>query len=218
MLFAFQVRLSPFRVEYQCVSASSAFQSTCWSRSATLGGDVAALLADVRSATPGRRERLAARLVLILAPVLALLDLPDRAPADEPDPIQASGGIATFVERFLADDLGSPLALRDVAAQVNISVLSLTRRYRRETGVSVMTRLLDLRMRRAAELLQAGEVSVKGAGIAVGISDASYFCRCFRRAFGRSPGRFAARRMTPGPNQLAEIGDTRTTSSRDVRP
>lgn len=155
--------------------------------------DVAALLADAASTQPGRRERLAARLILLLAPALALLDLPEPAPAARAVPAVARApDLAPFVERFLADNLAAPLTLEDVAAQLNLSVPTLTRRFRQETGESVMARLHGLRLRQAADLLRAGTTSVKEAGAAVGIPEPSYFCRCFRRAFGVSPRRFAA--------------------------
>jgi AraC-like DNA-binding protein len=50
-----------------------------------------------------------------------------------------------------------------------------------------MTRLLELRMGRAAELLREGRLSVKQIAAAVGIPEPSYFCRCFRKAYGCTP-------------------------------
>ncbi|MBF0244254.1 MAG: helix-turn-helix transcriptional regulator [Planctomycetes bacterium] len=77
---------------------------------------------------------------------------------------------------------------------MSVSVPTLTRRFRSETGVSVMERLQDLRMRRAVELLMEGRLSIKQVGASVGIREGSYFCRCFRQAFGCSPGSYAAAR------------------------
>ncbi len=162
-----------------------------WPVNPEIDRDLQALLAEAASALPGRRERLAARLVLLLAPALARLDLPERpGPAVSPATAPRASGIASFVERFLADNLAEPLTLEDVAAQLNLSVPTLTRRFRQETGESVMARLQGLRLRHAADLLRAGAASVKEVGAAVGIPAPSYFCRCFRRAFGQSPRRF----------------------------
>jgi len=163
-----------------------------WPRNPGLCRQVRELLAETDSTAPGRRERLAARLTLLLAPALALLDLPGLAQTAVSTGGDDAPGIASFVERFLADNLAEPLELEDVAAQFNLSVPTLTRRFRRETGESVMARLQGMRLRHAAELLRAGVLSVKEVGVAVGIPEPSYFGRCFRRAFGASPGRFKA--------------------------
>lgn len=149
------------------------------------------LLAETVTTAPGRRERLASRLVLMLAPALGLCELPEHSPAPGPTTVPPARDIAAFVERFLADNLSAPLALEDVAAQLNVSVPTLTRRFRSETGTSVMERLQGLRLRRATELLQAGALSIKEIGAAVGIPEPSYFCRCFRQAFGCSPRHFS---------------------------
>ena len=163
---------------------------TAWPAHPAWTGAVRELLAETVTATPGRRERLGARLVLTLAPVLALCALPEQVANFSPVAETPERDIAAFVNRFLADNLSEPLALEDVAAQLNVSVPTLTRRFRQETGSSVMSRLQDLRLRRAAELLQAGAHSVKQVGAAVGITEPSYFCRCFRQAFGCSPRQF----------------------------
>lgn len=163
-----------------------------WPTTPDMGDAVHSLLAETVSSAPGRHERLVARLTLLLSPALGLFALPERPPSLAPVAGPTPRDIATFVERFLADNLAEPLALEDVAAQLNVSVPTLTRRFRHETGASVMARLQDLRLQRAADLLRAGELSVKQIGAAVGIPEPSYFCRCFRHAFGCSPTRFAS--------------------------
>jgi len=151
------------------------------------------LLTDAMSSTPGRKERLTARLILLLAPALALLDLPEQ-PVPARSAAHAEGQRLTpLIEKFLVDNIAEPLTLSDVAAQFNLSVPTLTRRFRDESGSSVMARLQDIRMRHAADLLRARTLSVKEVGAAVGIPETSYFCRRFQMAFGRSPGRFSAK-------------------------
>ncbi len=163
----------------------------CWPMNPALHREARELLDETTSRVPGRRERLAARLTLLMAPLLALLDLPDRRPVAPSSGSVTASGIATFVESFLADNLTKPLALEDVAAQLNLSVPTLTRRFRRETGDAVIARLHGMRLRLAADLLRNGALSVKEVGAAVGIPEPSYFCRRFRLAFGHSPRRFA---------------------------
>ena len=162
-----------------------------WPRLAALAEIMQELLAETVSTAPGRQERLAARLILLLAPALALFALPEEPlpPSQRPGPMVCD--ITPFVEQFLIDNLAEPLALEDVAAQLSVSVPTLTRRFRQATGNSVMARLQELRMQCAAELLHTSTLSVKQVAAKVGIPEPSYFCRCFRHAFGCSPRCFA---------------------------
>ena len=57
-----------------------------------------------------------------------------------------------------------------------------------EAGASFTMRLLELRLRRAAELLALpGERRISDAAFECGFNDLSYFNRCFRRRFGLTP-------------------------------
>lgn len=145
---------------------------------------------EADTTTPGRPERLSARLILLLAPILGLLDLPDHRESRAVDADDESLEFAGFVERFLADNLAEPLNLEDVAAQFNVSVPTLTRRFHLQSGLSVMARLQAMRMQQAVDLLRTTPMSVKEVGMAVGLPEPSYFCRCFRRVYGTSPRRY----------------------------
>ena len=47
-----------------------------------------------------------------------------------------------------------------------------------------------LAMEKAAELLKTGLYTVSEVSLAVGIEDACYFSRLFKRTFGASPGKY----------------------------
>lgn len=150
---------------------------------------VEALLNEALTEWSGRRERLTARITLMLTPFLKLLEWP-APPAEITGDNNVGRTAALIVDQFLADNLSQPITLDDVAMHMNMSVPTLARHIRRETGNSVMSRLYTLRMRRAAQFLQEGIASVKEIGLLVGIPETSYFCRCFRRHFGQSPRRW----------------------------
>lgn len=155
-----------------------------------------ALVAETSSRLPGWRERLLARLILLLAPALELFSLPEQTDAPSPADTPPTRDTLAYVERFLSDNLAEPLTLQDVAAQLTVSVPSLTRHFRQAAGCSVMTRLQELRMRRAVDLLREGKLSVKQIAAAVGIPDPGYFCRCFRKAYGCTPLTFKEEQAT----------------------
>jgi AraC-like DNA-binding protein/mannose-6-phosphate isomerase-like protein (cupin superfamily) len=154
--------------------------------------DYERLVAVWHSREVGRRERLTAGMTLLLAPFLAMLRLPTGADKPPPDAM-ADRSVAALVDLFIADNLQRPLSLRDVARQVNLSVTTLVRRIRQETGQSLKVRLRQRRMERAAVLLSGSAATIKEIAAAVGIPEPSYFCRCFRQAFGISPEAFRMR-------------------------
>ncbi|MDO9542169.1 MAG: helix-turn-helix transcriptional regulator [Kiritimatiellia bacterium] len=159
-----------------------------WPKSQFFVSDFLALMEEARSRSNGRAERVAARIILLLAPVLGLLQLPEVSPViTMPEKIS----MAPTVDKFLTDNIEMPLSLADVAIQLHMSVPTLTRHYRRETGCAVMERLQALRMARAADLLRTEPLSVKQVAGRVGFRDCAYFCRCFRLFFGRTPGAFS---------------------------
>ncbi|MCA1808076.1 MAG: AraC family transcriptional regulator [Lentisphaerae bacterium] len=148
---------------------------------------VADLFREAQNAGPGRGDRLTARITLLIAPLLDGLDWPGAEHPDHDEEINEPVSI-TRVDRFLEENLAQPIRLQDVAHHLHMSVPTLTRLVRRETGESLMRRLQALRMRRASQLLQQGNVSVKEVGAWVGLPEPSYFYRCFQRHFGRTPG------------------------------
>lgn len=58
------------------------------------------------------------------------------------------------------------------------------------TGMSPNKLLMSERMRMAAELLEEGELNISEIGFRVGITDASYFNKCFKQFFGMAPGKY----------------------------
>jgi AraC-like DNA-binding protein len=154
--------------------------------------DFERLAALWRSRAAGRKERLTAAMTLLLAPFLAMLPLSTE---DETPPADSgsSRSVAALVDLFICDNLERPLSLIDVARQVNLSVTTLVRRIQLETGQSFKVRLRQRRMERAAALLSGTHNTVKEISTVVGIPETSYFCRCFRSAFGISPEEYRAR-------------------------
>ena len=154
-----------------------------------LADELEALFREARGNDPGAASRIRARFVLVLSRFFALPDWPET---ELPHPEIQQRPLAETVEQFLRDNLSQPLTLDDVAQVAHTSVPTLNRRYREETGHSVMGRFNVLRMEEAAHLLRGTDLTVREVGERVGFADASYFCRRFRKAHGCSPGVFRA--------------------------
>ncbi|WP_245328986.1 helix-turn-helix transcriptional regulator [Bradyrhizobium centrolobii] len=79
----------------------------------------------------------------------------------------------------------------DFSAQRLAAAAGLSERYVNEllfeAGASFTTRLNELRLRNAADLLAQREGRISDIAFACGFNDLSYFNRCFRRRFGLTP-------------------------------
>ncbi len=163
-----------------------------WPRPARLLQDVQSLLAEAHESRDGRDDRLHARMLLLLSHFLALGRLtPPRMPAR-----QQVASLVSLARQYISDNLAAPLTLADIAEQVGVSVPTLTRQIRAETGLSVMEYVLAQRMAQAARLLRESRMNVAEIGVSVGIADSSYFCRRFKQCYGMTPRRY---RLQPAP-------------------
>lgn len=88
-----------------------------------------------------------------------------------------------YLEQHYADRV----SISDVASYVALSEPYLCQIFKAETGSSILTRLNEIRMNKAYELLLSGKYLVKQVAIEVGIPDPFYFNRLFRKRFGSAP-------------------------------
>lgn len=102
-----------------------------------------------------------------------------------------------YVHANLTDRIG----LDEVAAAALMSRFHFARRFRRETGSSVMRYIAQQRVERAKLLLAANERTIAEISAALGFCDQSHFCRVFRRHAGVAPRDYSAStrpaRVTP---------------------
>jgi AraC family transcriptional regulator of arabinose operon len=96
--------------------------------------------------------------------------------------------IAHVIAR-MEQHLDEPLTVRDLAADVNLSVSRLTHLFTRATGMPPARYLHHLRLRRARTLIERTFLTVKQVMTQVGINDPSHFSRDFRRYHGIPPSR-----------------------------
>ncbi len=144
------------------------------------------LLAEVQEGAPGWHERVQAFLTVLLSRVLTL-----TRGADGPTPdAEADRHLESLVHGFLWDNLHRPLTVAEVAAHVGMSERNLYRKFHALTGQTIMQRLRHLRIQRAQTMLEENEAGLTEIGQQVGIPDAAYFCRCFKRHTGSSPHRY----------------------------
>ncbi|MBI4978375.1 MAG: AraC family transcriptional regulator [Spirochaetes bacterium] len=96
----------------------------------------------------------------------------------------------TRVKRYIASNTGLDLSVADLAYQSGYSRYHFTRVFREHTGVSPAAYIMQVRIRRAVDLLRNTSLTVHEVGIRTGMPDANHFCRVFRNAIGMSPGAY----------------------------
>lgn len=99
----------------------------------------------------------------------------------------------TIMEPPRGDPGGEPWETVDLMARrAGMTREGFTRRFTRQHGVPPHAFSLLGRLNEARRLLRAGE-PIAGVAADTGFTDQSHLGRCFRRAFGVTPGRYRAR-------------------------
>ena len=98
-----------------------------------------------------------------------------------------------FVEKFrtiIQGNLGnSDLNVETISHEMGISRAQLYRKIKSITGISPNDIVREARMRRADRLLETTDKSVSEIAYEVGFSSPSYFTKCYREFFGRTPNK-----------------------------
>lgn len=92
--------------------------------------------------------------------------------------------------RFIEQNFAQPVSLEDVAASVHLNRSYLSSLFKKETGENVFDYLLRCRMEKAKQLLPDKRYSVQQVCAEVGIADAAYFSKLFKKYTGVTPLEF----------------------------
>ena len=77
-----------------------------------------------------------------------------------------------------------------IAQAVNFSPSYVSRRFKEEVGVSLMTYISEQRIQTAKRLLSTTEMSVREVASYVGIPDWNYFTKLFKKSAGCTPSEY----------------------------
>lgn len=93
---------------------------------------------------------------------------------------------------YIDDNYASKLSVSDIAESLSINRQYLTRLFRQKKGVSVQQYIINTRLGKAREILDAG-YSVSETAAMVGYGDQFGFTRIFSKTYGMSPTKYKSR-------------------------
>jgi len=166
--------------------------------------DLAALARELR--TPGQRDTE----VLVNALVVRLLvglsrhtDSGQTRTRLSVQNIPQQDELVRQVEAYLRNNLSLRITREDIAGVVHLCPTHLARLFRARTGKTLIERLTELRLERAADLLRETTLPVTAIGYEIGFNSFSHFTRLFRQRMGLSPSDY---RRSGGISLPPEVG------------
>lgn len=112
----------------------------------------------------------------------------------KPSDIIVTSADETFLDRArqtVEDHMeDGAFGVQELASELGMSPRQLQRRLRETVNQSPVEFIRMLRLQRAAQLLERQYGNVSEVAYAVGFTSLSYFAKCFREQFGRSPSEF----------------------------
>jgi YesN/AraC family two-component response regulator len=120
---------------------------------------------------------------------------------------------AAKAKAYVARNYAEKISAREVAELCNMSQFHFSRSFKRICGVTFSDYLLEVRIRKAVELLSKPRATVTGACYEVGFRDPSYFGRIFKRYAGITPSEYRDRwvKKTSRQAKSGEVVDDSTT-------
>ncbi len=98
--------------------------------------------------------------------------------------------VNSFIEKHFGDN---DFVIEDMAVETGMSRTLFFKKLKGLTGLAPIEYVRDFLMQHAAELLCNGDYAVKEVAYRVGISDAKYFTRCFKKKYNITPSEYKKR-------------------------
>jgi AraC family transcriptional regulator of adaptative response / methylphosphotriester-DNA alkyltransferase methyltransferase len=113
-------------------------------------------------------------------------------PTQRPTTIRLRASLLDEANAIVERDFASDLSLDDIARRVASSRRQLQRAYAEIGGTTFRDHLTEVRMQRAAELLESRALTVREVAHRVGYRQPAQFAKAFRRHRGVAPSDYRA--------------------------
>ncbi len=147
-----------------------------------------------------------------IAPLISEQFILDRIRNDQDRqhiPLQARVGLfhENLIEAaaLMEANIEEPLSLDEIASLVGVSRRQIERLFKRYVGQVPTRYYLDMRLRRARELLLQTAMSIMQVAVACGFQSPPHFSKCYRMLFGHTP---SAERHSSRQGGVASGGST----------
>ncbi|MBQ5911038.1 MAG: PocR ligand-binding domain-containing protein [Clostridia bacterium] len=97
---------------------------------------------------------------------------------------------AELVMKYIKQNYASKITLDILADKFSCSQSMLVKCFKREYGTTIMNKLMDIRLNKAAEHLKNGRLSIKEIAAECGFSEQNYFSKAFSAKYGLSPSEY----------------------------
>ena len=94
---------------------------------------------------------------------------------------------------YLEHEYNKEISIENLSAEFSVSADHLIASFKKETGITPNAYLGQVRMKKAADLLANGSLTVSSVSAAVGINDPNYFVKLFKKEYGETPTAFRKR-------------------------
>lgn len=91
---------------------------------------------------------------------------------------------------YIEHQFTQPVTVGQIAEELNVSPNYLTACFRKETGLTPVSFLRKTRMKHAATLLANTDLTVQNVSSLVGIADANYFIKQFKKEYEETPSQY----------------------------
>ncbi|MDP3797818.1 MAG: GlxA family transcriptional regulator [Polaromonas sp.] len=136
------------------------------------------------------RDRHGAKLVMDISEqfiVERLRASNDRQRIPQPECIGPGYQHLTEAAEIMAANIEDPLPLAELASAVGLSLRQLERLFHRYFSINPAQYYMNLRLRRAQELLTHSSQPIMQVTVACGFQSSSHFCKAYRSLFGHAP-------------------------------
>ena len=131
---------------------------------------------------PGYTEFMRCYLLEILLHTMRKIEYAEETACDE--------GISAFLSRYVEEHYSEDISLSELCERMHYSLPYVSRRFRRETGISFVRYLQNYRVMLGCRLLSSSDRPLAEIASLVGYGDPKFFASLVRRMTGLSPSDF----------------------------
>jgi len=98
--------------------------------------------------------------------------------------------ILQFIKNYVEEHINEDLSLTKLGEMLHFHPFYLSRMFKQVTGKNLTEYISQVKLRKAKEMLQRGEIRINEVASALGFETASYFTRFFKKYTGMTPNEY----------------------------